>query len=88
MHSVIINVAINDRSAAQTELDELVPQVSSAPGFVAGYWIARSHDKGTAIQIYDSEASAQAVVAQVASAPPAAGVTPESVEVGEVIAHA
>ena len=87
MHAVIINVTINDRAAAQAELGELVPQVSAAPGFVAGYWIALSQDKGTAIAVFDSEASAQALVAQTGSAP-AGAVTTESVEVGEVIAHA
>jgi hypothetical protein len=87
MHAVVINVTINDRSAAQAELSELVPQVSAAPGFVAGYWIALSQDKGTSIGVFDSEASAQALVAQVESAP-AGAVTTESVEVGEVIAHA
>ena len=87
MHAVVISVTINDRSAAQAELSELVPQVSAAPGFVAGYWIALSQDKGTAITVFDSEASAQALVAQTESAP-AGAVTTESVEVGEVIAHA
>jgi hypothetical protein len=87
MHAVVINVTINDRSAAQAELSELVPQVSAAPGFVAGYWIALSQGKGTAIAVFDSEASAQALVAQAESAP-AGAVATESIEVGEVIAHA
>jgi hypothetical protein len=87
MHAVVINVTISDRSAAQAELSGLVPQVSAAPGFIAGYWIALSQDKGTAIHVFDSEASAQTLVAQVESAP-AGAVTAESVEVGEVIAHA
>ncbi|MGA2320291.1 MAG: hypothetical protein ABSG95_06055 [Solirubrobacteraceae bacterium] len=87
MHAVVINVTINDRPAAQAELNELVPRVSAVPGFVAGYWIALSQDKGTSIAVFDSEASAQALVAQVESAP-AGAVTTESVEVGEVIAHA
>jgi hypothetical protein len=86
VHAVVINVTINDRSAAQDELSELVPQVSAAPGFVAAYWIALSQDKGTSIAVFDSEASAQALVAQAESAP-AGAVTTESIEVGEVIAH-
>lgn len=87
MHAVVINVTINDQPAAQAELRGLVPQVSAAPGFVAGYWIALPHDKGTAITVFDSEGSAHALVAQVESAP-AGAVTTESVEVGEVIAQA
>jgi hypothetical protein len=87
MHAVVIKVAISDQSAARAQLGELVPRVSAMPGFVAGYWVALSQDKGTAIQVFDSEASATALVAQVKSAP-AGAVTTESVEVGEVIAHA
>jgi hypothetical protein len=87
VHAVVIKVTLNDRSAAQAELSELVPRVSSAPGFVAAYWINLSQDKGTSIAVFDSEAAAQGLVAQVESAP-AAAVTLDSVEVGEVIAHA
>jgi hypothetical protein len=37
MHAVVINVTINnDLPAAKAEVDELVPRVSGAPGFVAG----------------------------------------------------
>jgi hypothetical protein len=87
MHAVVINVTINDFPAAQAELEELVPRVSGAPGFVAGYWVALSQDKGTSIVVFDSEAEAQAVVAHAAAAT-AVAVTMDSVEVGAVIAHA
>jgi hypothetical protein len=87
MHAVVINVTINDVAAAQAELGELVPRVSGAPGFVAGYWVALGQDKGTSMVVFDSEAAAQALVAQAAAAP-AVAVTINSVEVGEVIAHA
>jgi hypothetical protein len=88
MHAVVINVTITDPQAAQAELDEIfVPRVSAVPGFVAGYWVALSQDKGTSIIVFDSETSAQALAAQALSAP-AGGVRPDSVEVGEVIAHA
>jgi hypothetical protein len=87
MHAVVIKVTINDLAAAQTELNELVPRVSGAPGFVAGYWVGLSQDKGTSMVVFDSETAAQALVAQTAAAP-AAAVTIDTVEVGEVIAHA
>jgi hypothetical protein len=87
MHAVVIRVTINDLPAAQAELNELVPRVSAAPGFVAGYWISLSQDKGTSIAVFDTEAAAQALVDQAAAAP-AAAVTMDSVELGEVIAHA
>ncbi len=87
MHAVVIKVTINDVPGAQAELGLLVPRVSGAPGFVAGYWIALGQDKGISTVIFDSEAAAQGLVAQV-SAAPAVAVTVDSVEVGEVIAHA
>ena len=87
MHAVVIEVTINDRPGAQAELNEVVPRVSGAPGFVAGYWIALSQDKGTSIAVFDSEASAQALATQVTAAP-GGPVTIDSVEVGEVIAQA
>jgi hypothetical protein len=87
MHAVVINVSINDFPAAKAELDGIVPRVSGAPGFVAGYWVALSQDKGTSIVVFESEAAAQAAAAQVGAAGPGAA-TMDSVEVGEVIAHA
>jgi hypothetical protein len=87
MHAVVIKVTITDLPAAQAELKELVPRVSAAPGFVAGYWVALSQNKGTSVAVFDSEAAAQTLVDQMAAGP-AMAVTIDSVEVGEVIAHA
>jgi hypothetical protein len=64
-----------------------VPQVSGMPGFVAGYWVSLSEDKGTSLVVFDSEESARAVVAMAENAP-AMSVTTDSIEVGEVMAHA
>jgi hypothetical protein len=39
MHAVVVRVTLNDPDAATVALNEqVVPQVSKAPGFVAGYW--------------------------------------------------
>jgi hypothetical protein len=66
---------------------KIAPMVSSAPGFVAGYWLDVVDDKGLAIVVFEDEASAKA------AAPPAGsdmgnGVTIESVEFRAVIANA
>jgi hypothetical protein len=88
MHAVVVNVTIADRDAAVAELrDRVVPMASGMPGFVAGHWVALSDDKGMALVVFDSEASAQALAGQVAPQPGSA-VTIEGVEVGEVVAHA
>jgi hypothetical protein len=87
MHAVVIPVTFNDQSAAKGELDGLVPQVSGMPGFLAGYWVALSQDKGTAMIVFDSEESAQSL-ATVAQSAPAGAVTAGNIEVGEVMATA
>jgi hypothetical protein len=87
VHAVLITVTINDQSDHRAQLDGLVPQVSGMPGFLAGYWVALSQDRGTAMIVFDSEESAQSLVPVAQSAPPGA-VTTQSVEVGEVMAHA
>jgi hypothetical protein len=87
MHAVHTRVTVTDREAGvKTLQDEIVPRVSAAPGFVAGHWVALPNGKGTAIVVFDSEASAEAVAGQIAQ--PREGVTIDSVEVGEVVAHA
>jgi hypothetical protein len=64
-----------------------IPMISSAPGFVAGYWTAALDDVGIGFVLFEDEAAAKA------SSPPAgtdmgAGVTIESVELREVIGTA
>ena len=87
MHAVVINVTITDPEAAMAELrDQVVPNVSQAPGFVAGYWVRLAGNKGTSIVAFDSEGQAQTAAEQVQAARGA--VTFDSVEVGEVVGHA
>jgi hypothetical protein len=87
MHAVVIKATIIDRDALPTELSDLVPIVSDAPGFVAGYWIVLGQNQGISILVFDSEdkASIQALATRVAGSDAA---TIDSVEVGEVRAQA
>ena len=40
MHAVVVSVTVNDgETATRTLREQLVPGVSQAPGFVAGYWV-------------------------------------------------
>ncbi len=87
MHAVVINVSFSDRAAAQASLGELVPRVSASPGFVSGYWVGLSEGKGASIAVFDSEDQARAFEEQ-AKAAPAGPVKIDSIEVGEVVAHA
>lgn len=87
MNAVIINVTSNDAAAARAQLDSLVPQVSAAPGFVGGYWIELPAGKGTSVVVFDSAESARGWVAMLRAAPEMS-VKVDSVEAGEVLAHA
>jgi hypothetical protein len=87
MHAVVVKVTVNDLEAAQAALrEQVVPRVSQAPGFVAGYW-TRKDDSGISMVIFDSEEAATRASEQVRSMAPEA-VTLDSVEVREVVANA
>jgi hypothetical protein len=87
MHAVVVSVTIGDPEAATAQLRErVVPQVSQTPGFVAGYWVRLPGGQGRSIVVFESEEAAQASAERAR----AMGdfVTFDSVEVGEVVAHA
>ncbi|HUR49989.1 MAG TPA: hypothetical protein VMY88_10760 [Acidimicrobiales bacterium] len=87
MHAVVVRVRISEEEAAIAALrDEVVPQVSQAPGFVAGYW-TRKGDGGMSMLVFESEDAARAVSERIPETVPK-GVTLEDVEVREVVAHA
>jgi len=65
----------------------LVSQVSAMPGFVAGYLVATSADRGKAMVVFESEEGAEALVRMARDAP-AGAVSTGNVEVGEVLARA
>ena len=89
MHAVLVKVSIQDADGAKKALDEqVVPRVSSAPGFVAGYWTwADDRSNGKTMIVFESEEAARAAVEQIRANVPDA-VTLESAEVREVVASA
>lgn len=90
MHAVIVSVTVNEPEAATANLrEQVVPRVSQAPGFVAGYWVrieGGSNGRGTIV--CESEDAARALAEQVRSQPADGAVTIDSVEIGEVVANA
>jgi heme-degrading monooxygenase HmoA len=87
MHAVVVNVTISDQEADEAVLrEQIVPRVSAAPGFVAGYWTRKDND-GLSMSVWQSEDAANAASEMVRSAVPK-GVTIDSVEVREVVASA
>ena len=89
MHAVVVRVTINDREAAEQALkEEVVPGVSQAPGFVAGYWTGKEgSDQGLSMVVFESEEAANAAAERIPSTVPEA-VTLNDVEVREVVASA
>lgn len=87
MHAVIVKVTVNDREAAERALrEEVVPGVSQAPGFVAGYW-TRKDSSGLSMVIFESEEAANGMSDRIRTVLPEA-VSLEDIEVREVVAHA
>jgi heme-degrading monooxygenase HmoA len=87
MHAVVVNVTISDLEADEAVLrEQVVPRVSKAPGFVAGYWTRKGND-GVSMSVWDSEEAATAASEMVRSVAPE-GVTIDRVEVREVVASA
>jgi len=91
MHAVVVRVTIDDPANAQDELrNTVVPRVSSAPGFRAGYW-TRAEDGGTengmSMIVFDSEENARAAAERIPQSLPQ-GVSLEDVQVREVVASA
>jgi hypothetical protein len=63
MHAVVVRVSIGDAEIAENGFREkVVPAVSSAPGFIAGYW-TRSDDgsNGLSMLVFESEDAARPV---------------------------
>ena len=89
MHAVVVSVTVDDPEGSTKNLrEEIVPRISQAPGFVAGYWVRiEGGDKGRGTIACESEEAARGLAEQI-QANPNPGVTIESVDIGEVVASA
>jgi hypothetical protein len=88
MHAVLVSVKINDYDKALKGLhEEVVPRVSQAPGFVAGYWFEPAGDQGWSVVLFESEEAARAAADRIPSQPPE-NVTIQNVDVRGVVANA
>ncbi len=87
MHAVVFGVTIHDRMEAERVLKEqLVPNVSQAPGFINGTWVNIGESEGTSMIVFESEDAARQFAE--GDPPPTDAVTIETVTVGEVVARA
>jgi hypothetical protein len=88
MNAVVVSVTINDFDQARGFLrEQVVPRVQQAPGFVTGYWVAiDGQQRGRSVIVFESEEAAQNAAKMIEQAEEE-GVTIDSVDVGEVVAH-
>jgi glyoxylase-like metal-dependent hydrolase (beta-lactamase superfamily II) len=87
MHAVVLNLTITDPDAAGHALHEqLVPRVSQAPGFVAGYWTVKGNT-ALSMFMFETEDAAGLMSEQAVGGVPT-GVVLDRIEVREVVAHA
>ncbi len=89
MHAVVVSVTINEPDAALENLrGNIVPRVSQAPGFVAGYWYGDGQSKGASTLVFESEDNARAFVDMVREQAGTDAATIDDMQIHEVIAHA
>jgi len=91
VHAVVVTVTINDFDRGVEMLkDRIVPAVSQAPGFVAGYWTRSEDNRGMSLIAVESEDAARKIAEMIQSqeGPQGDAVTLEGVEVREVVASA
>jgi hypothetical protein len=85
MHAYIVHFEFSEAEAVIRDLEDIVPHLRDAPGFVAGYWIRLDASHGTSIVVFETEDQARATMPPVGSR--MRGATVSSVQVGEVVGH-
>jgi hypothetical protein len=94
MHALVVRVTIHNRDRTREVLnDQVVPQVSGAPGFETGYWTWSTGGgalNGLSMIMFDSEENARAAGDRISAIAAEASddVTLDGVEVREVVASA
>ena len=90
MHAAMVTVTIDPTQADQAEKalrEQVVPMVSAAPGFVAGYWLEPADGRAISLVLFDTEEQARQTAPPL-GASPTPGVTIAAVEFQLVTASA
>jgi len=91
-HAAIVTVDIaagQFDSAQKVLINEIVPRISKAPGFIKGYWTVRGDKtQGLSIIVFDSKQNAEAAAQTARNSPTPPGVKLNNVDIGEVVAEA
>lgn len=80
MHAALVTLSIDPAraqaaAAAAAFMSDVLPRITSAPGFVAGHWLEPVDGNGFAMILFESEAQARAAV------PPRSGWTAPGVTI-------
>ena len=89
MHVAVVSVTINNPEEAVNYLkSDIVPRVSQAPGFVAGYWYGDGQTKGQATIVFESEENANGFAEMARSQEGPGHATIDNIDIHEVVANA
>jgi hypothetical protein len=89
MHVALVNVTLNDPDKAVEYLrSDIIPRVTQAPGFVAGYWYGDGQTKGAATIVWDSEENAEGFAKMLREQEGPGYATIDNVETQQVVANA
>jgi len=86
MHAALVTLTIDPahaQAAAAAFMGDVLPRVTSAPGFASGHWLEPVDGRGWALILFDTEAQARAAVPP-ATAWTAPGVVIERAEIRRV----
>jgi hypothetical protein len=72
MYAVVMTDDITDReSADQILMEQVIPLVKQAPGFVGGFWVGFDRGDGTSVVVFETEEQARAGAPEVGAGSPA-----------------
>ncbi len=86
MHAALVTVTIDPSqapAAAAALMDDILPRVTSVPGFAAGYWLEPVDGRGFSIPLFSTEDQARRA-ADATSSWSAPGVAIDGVDVRRV----
>ena len=86
MHAALVTVTIDPSqapAAAAALMDDILPRVTSVPGFAAGYWLEPAGGQGLSILLFDTEEQARQA-AEATTRWSAPGISIDGVEIRRV----
>ena len=86
MHAALVTVTIDPSQAPAADaalMDDIMPRITSSPGFAAGYWLEPADGRGFSILLFNTEDQARQAT-EATSSWSAPGVAINGVEIRRV----